>query len=402
MIVKWLLLISACLLISCTNEQIIEPIPELWQVSNSGKGAFEASVAVSDEGTAVAWYDDRDGNAEIYLSVYDTEFNPVAEERRLTYSLEQSYEADIVWAGENLVVAWYDVSDSGQSIVKLGLWDKELNLLWEKALTGERNGRVPELLNVNGRFFIAWIEEYDNLQGDGQWSDIRGAWVELTGDVSVAPFFIASASNTTWNLNADVNQNNMVTLVYDAAYETVASELYLTLLIQTTPITMRFSADDLIASKYPDIAYNGDFAAISWHDEREGNQEIYFNIIDLSSLTKSSNAVTDFELDDSAIRVTETEGASFGAYLTWHNDALGLAWSDNSTGNSEIYFRRFDVTGNPQENAVRLTENDSDSLIPSIEASNGHFVLAWNEAFIDGHGTSENNTRSEIYMSRQP
>lgn len=399
---QWLLLISASLLVSCGSNQVVDPFPKLWQVSHSGKGAFEASVAVSGEGSAVAWYDDRDGNSEIYLSLYDTAFNPITEEKRLTYSHEQSYEADVVWLGEYLAVAWYDITDSGQNIVKLGLWDKELNPLWEQALTEDRNGRVPELLNVNGRLFIAWIEEYENLQGDGQWSDIRGVWVEASGDVSVAPFFIASASDTTWNLNADVDENNIVTLVYDAAYDTVASEIYYTQLLQTTPITKRLSADDLIASKYPDIAFHGDVAAISWHDEKDGNQEVYLNIIDPSSLTANSNSSSVLELDDSALRVTETEGDSFGAYLAWRNDDLGLAWSDNSTGNSEIFFRRFDVNGTPVGSVLKLTENASDSLIPSIEATDDYFVLAWNEAFIEGHGTSENNTRSEVTMSRQP
>ena len=38
------------------------------RVSEGGRGAYEASLTRIGDGFAVAWYDDRDGNAEICCS----------------------------------------------------------------------------------------------------------------------------------------------------------------------------------------------------------------------------------------------------------------------------------------------------------------------------------------------
>lgn len=54
------------------------------QVSDSGFGAYEASLAVWDDGLAVGWYDTRDGNAEIYVRLIDADARPRGADQRLT------------------------------------------------------------------------------------------------------------------------------------------------------------------------------------------------------------------------------------------------------------------------------------------------------------------------------
>src|SRR5690606_17052963 len=52
------------------------------QVSDSGAGAFEAALAATEDGFVVAWYDVRDGNAEIYARLLDPDGRPLEPERR--------------------------------------------------------------------------------------------------------------------------------------------------------------------------------------------------------------------------------------------------------------------------------------------------------------------------------
>ena len=68
---------------------------ELQEVSNSKHGAYEASMTVLRDGFAVAWYDDRDGNPEIYMRLLDALGRPRSREYRLTNDPEFSYEPDI-------------------------------------------------------------------------------------------------------------------------------------------------------------------------------------------------------------------------------------------------------------------------------------------------------------------
>ena len=54
------------------------------QISDSGFGAYEVSLAAWNDGLAVAWYDTRHGNAEIYVRSLDENGRNAGAELRLT------------------------------------------------------------------------------------------------------------------------------------------------------------------------------------------------------------------------------------------------------------------------------------------------------------------------------
>lgn len=81
---------------------------EPHQVSQSGRGAYEASLTPTGDGFAVAWYDTRDGHAEIYARLLDAEGSPTSPERRLTKGTDSAYEPDIQAINGNLAVASYE------------------------------------------------------------------------------------------------------------------------------------------------------------------------------------------------------------------------------------------------------------------------------------------------------
>src|SRR5688572_20615103 len=82
------------------------------QISASGKGAYEAALAsryLRGAGFVTAWYDTRNGNAEIYMRLLTDNGAPAGPERRLTNGPEESYEPSIELVGPNdVAVAWYD------------------------------------------------------------------------------------------------------------------------------------------------------------------------------------------------------------------------------------------------------------------------------------------------------
>ena len=96
--------------------------PAPIQVSQSGAGAYEAALATGESGFAVAWYDTRDGNAEIYFRLLDANRRPVGAEHRLTQSPEASYEPSIDRLGDAFAVAWYEQAESGRPTAMLGAW----------------------------------------------------------------------------------------------------------------------------------------------------------------------------------------------------------------------------------------------------------------------------------------
>ncbi len=103
-----------------------------------------------------------------------------------------------------------------------------------------------------------------------------------------------------------------------------------------------------------------------------------------------------------AQRVTTTPGQSIGAYLAWNGERLGLAWSDDSTGNYEVYFEPFDVHGAPLAPPPRMTQNATGSLIPAIKPWRDRFALAWSEIEPGAHGVHGAATKSEVVIDFAP
>ena len=155
---------------------------------------------------------------------------------------------------------------------------------------------------------------------------------------------------------------------------------------------MRITADDGIRSKYPDLAFAADGrAAIAWFDERDGNREVYLAAGRADELL--------LPIEERALRVTTTPGASIGAYLAWNGARIGLAWSDDSGGTYDVFFQPFDAAGRPLELPRRISDSATNSLIPAIEPWRDGFALAWDEVVPAPAGAPTEDTRAEVVFA---
>ena len=89
------------------------------RISTSGGGAYEASLDSFHDGFVVAWHDTRAGNPEIYFWVVDGRGTLDGPERRLTNDPHRSFEPDVETVGDDIAVAWHEVTEAG-SLAKLG------------------------------------------------------------------------------------------------------------------------------------------------------------------------------------------------------------------------------------------------------------------------------------------
>ena len=354
------------------------------QLSVSGAGAYEASLATSPRRAAVAWFDTRDGNAEIYARRIDRRGRAWGGEHRLTNDSAQSYEADIVAAGDGFAVAWYEHAASGTSRAKLGLWSEAFEPRWTISLSrAGTDGRIPVVRVFEDRIFCAWLETPPDAA-----PEVRAGWWDLEGQVLVESQRLGAAGSTTWNLNAAIDAHGLAYVLFDARAGTRSEEIFLALVDGARSQLVRLSADDDLASKYPDLALASEHVAVTWFDERDGNREVYLLVVPVAELNERAIV--------RALRVTETPGESIGAYVAWNGDRVGLAWSDDSAGQHEVHFRTFDSTGNVLTDTQRLTYTATASLIPAIQSWADGFMLAWNEVAADPRGIHGPDTRSEI------
>ena len=364
------------------------------QISESGKGAFEASLAVSGKQLAAAWYDTRDGHAEIYFRMLDALGRPAGPERRVTYGTDFAYEPDIDALDDTLAIAWYERNPATNALrAKLAGVSRDGHVLWVKSLSPDgHEGRNPVVRVVNGEVLCAWLD-----YRAGQSPEVWAGWFDAKGRQLAPPQRVAPAGRTTWNLNAAVDSRGRAWLAFDATAGTLFDELFLARVGKTTSRVVRVTDDDGVASKYPDVAFSGDRVALTWFDERDGNQEVYLTVAPVLELDELPEHPRN--LERRVHRVTETPGESIGAYVTWNGRRVGLAWCDNTEGQHEIYLQQFDADGVALGAQTRLTHNPTHSLIPAIRAWRDGFALVWNEFMAGRGGPHGADARSEIWFS---
>jgi hypothetical protein len=298
------------------------------QVSESGFGAYEVSLAAWSDGLALAWYDTRHGNAEIYVRPLDATGRDAGPELRVTATTAHSYEADIAPLADGFAIAWYEKSADDALSAQLGVWSRDGTQRWTTSVAvGTGHTRNAIVRTLGDALFCAWIE----AGADGN-EAVWGGWWELDGRVRVAPVLLGTASANTWNLNAAVAESGAAFVVFDAQAGTRAEELFVARLDDGRASLSQLSADDGVPSKYPDVALDGADAALTWYDERDGNKEVYLAVAPLRELVSP--------IESRARRVTDTPGESIGAYVAWNRQRIGLAWSDDSDGDYESTINR--------------------------------------------------------------
>jgi hypothetical protein len=237
--------------------------------------------------------------------------------------------------------------------------------------------------SVGDTLFCAWIEaDEDNRES------VWGGWWSGGGQPRGAPVRLGAAGDTTWNLNAAVAPSGEAWVVFDARADTRVEELFAATLADGVASLVRLTADDGVRSKYPDLAFGLDGrGAITWFDERDANREVYLIAAPVDELL--------LPIESRAQRVTTTPGASIGAYLAWNGDRIGLAWSDDSSGNYEVFFQSFDGNGRPMGPEQQLSDTPTSSMIPAIEPWRDGFALAWDEVI----AAPKEDTRAEVVFT---
>jgi Neuraminidase (sialidase) len=122
------------------------------------------------------------------------------------------------------------------------------------------------------------------------------------------------------------------------------------------------------SSSLPSIAVSGHNIHVTWYDDTPGNDEIYYK----QSIDNGANW-------SKQKRLTKNSGSSVASVIAVSGSNLHLAWSDDTPGNLEIYYRRSTDNGVTWRKTKRLTKNDGLSLDPSIAVSGGNVHVVWKD-----------------------
>jgi hypothetical protein len=296
------------------------------RLTNNPADSYHPSISVSGSIVHVAWCDYRDGNYEIYYKRSTDRGSSWGEDTRLTTANNSSYNPSIAVTGLLVNIIWYDIRDGNWEIYYKRSTDGGLNWEPDMRLTYDPADSFNACVAVSGSFVHV------------VWDDYRDGNKEI---------YYKQSTDGGINWGQDV----------------------------------RFTIDADI-SRRPCVATSGSIVHVVWFDSRDGDNEIYYK--------RSTNGGANWETD---MRLTNSFGDSFDPSIAVSGSAVHVVWYDNRDGDFEIYYKRSENEGSSWGEDTRLTNAPGDSEYPSIAISGPMVHVVWTD-LRDGN--------EEIYYKRNP
>ncbi len=299
-------------------------------------------ITVSGQGEfLVAWEDERNGDIDIYCQRFDTLGNLIGEnllvndEINLSYQFYPSTARD--FSGRTLIT-WTDTR-GGESDIYAQFFDENGNRMGDNFLVNDNQNNTQWYPIVSadsaGHFLIVWMDNRD-----GNW-DIYGQ-----------RYFQRDPIGGNFRVNEITTGDQMYAYcAYDQFGDFLITwmdnregnfEIYAQLYDQNgNPMGNNFKVNETSESfqGYPACAKGGNYFALAWEDEREGNVDIYAQ----SFLANGNRIGGNFRVNDD---MTEEDQYSPSLTIAENGDII-FVWCDGRKGDGDldIYAQRFDSTG---------------------------------------------------------
>jgi hypothetical protein len=332
-------------------------------------------IASSGNILHVIWYDNRDGNWEIYYKRSTDAGASWGADTRLTNNSAISEFPSITVSGSNLHVVWVDYRDGNDEIYYKRSTDGGVSWGADTRLTNNSaNSRILSVSVFGQVVHVVWCDGRDgnfeiyykrSTDGGVSW----GADTRLT-------------NNSADSYNPSVSVSGQVVHVVWYDERDGNWEIYYK---RSTDAGVSWGADTRLTnnsanSYYPSVSVSGQVVHVLWSDNRDGNYEIYYR--------RSKDGGESWETDT---RLTNNSANSYYPSVSVSGQVVHVVWHDNRDGNYEIYYKRSTDGGVNWGADTRLTNNSANSYYPSVSVSGSAVHVVWND-YRDGN--------YEIYYKR--
>ncbi len=355
-------------------------------VNDDGGGAsqYYPSIAVAGNGSfVITWYDYRNGDRDIYAQRYHYNGNPVVGNFLVNDdgSGASQYRPSIGIAGNgSFVITWYD-NRNGNNDIYAQRYDSNGIKVGVNFQVNDDVLPVPQYypsvgVAGDGSFVITWLDprngayesdiyaqRYDSngtkvgvnfqVNDDGLGANQNHPSVGVGGDDS---FVI------TWS---DFRNGNMD--IYAQHYG--ANGL-------AAGINIKVNDDAFGANQYWSsigVAGDGSFI-ITWYDGRNGDYDIYAQRYDTNGIAVGTNFRVNDDLSDENQDCNSIAVAVDGSFI--------IAWFDYRNEEADIYAKRYDSNGTAVDTNFLVNDDGSGTWqdYPSIGvAGDGSFVITWHD-----------------------
>ena len=355
-----------------------EPDVRLTQDPASSHTPFNyKSVASSGTAVHVVWYDERDGNPEVYYKRSTDDGATWGPDTRLTNAAGISWFSTVAVSDSHVHVAWMDDRDGNfeiyhkRSLDGGATWSSDARLT-----TNASSSRFPSIAASGSLVHVTWQDTRDgnaevyykrSTDGGASW----GADTRLTNDAAGSIFACVASSglvvSVAWEEYRDGNGEVYAKMSADGG--------------ATWSADMRLTNDPAISFS-PNAWVSGTDVHVVWYDRRDANNaEIYYK--------RSTDGGCSWGPDR---RLTFDPAGSFHPSITTYGPHVHLVWNDDRDGNNEVYYLHSPDGGSTWGTETRLTTDIGSSTGMAVAVSNGAVQVVW-------HDTRDANR--EIYLKRK-
>jgi carboxyl-terminal processing protease len=332
-------------------------------------------VAAYGESVHVVWYDNRDGNKEIYYKRSSDAGSTWGQDTRLTNDYANSEYPSVAVSGSLVIVVWQDDRNGNLEIYCKRSTDGGMNWEPDIRMTNAVNNSVRPAVVLSGSvvhvvwhdwrddYFAIYYKRSDN--GGVSWGSDTCLTSNSPWAVSCAIAVFGSAVHIAWRDYRDDN---------DEIYYKRSTDGGLT---WGEDIRLTNNAEE---QKFPSISVSGSVVHVVWQDLRDGNYEIYYR--------RSLDGGTTWESDN---WLTNDPSASQSPSIASYGSDVHVVWYDDRDGNLEIYYKQSSDGGINWGEDTRLTNALSDSQDPTIAVSIPDIHVVW---------TDQRNGNYDIYYKQ--
>ena len=334
-------------------------------------------IASSGDSVHVVWHDNRDGNYEIYYKRSTDGGSSWGADTRLTNNSFYSGYSSVSVSGQVVHVIWLDDRDGNTEIY----YKRSINggSSWEADTRLTNSSLLSEYpsVSVSGQTaHVVWVDSRDgnseiyykrSTDGGSSW----GADTRLTNNSSLSEDPCVSVSGQVIHIVFYDNRDGNYEIYYKRSTDGGSS----------WGADMRLTNNALISGR-PSVSISGQFVHVLWHDNRDGNYEIYNK--------RSTDGGLSWEADT---RLTNNSSLSEYPAVSVSGQVVHAVWNDSRDGNPELYYKRSIDGGSSWGADTRLTNSTNSSYYPSVAISGQTVHIVWSD-MRDGN--------SEIYYKRDP